>query len=100
MNVERLYNVILSPHTTEKVTRIGDDGNQYGFKVAPDANKHEIKQAIEKLFDVNVVSVRTVSVKGKVKQRMRRGQVSKFKSWKKAYVRLAEDDSIEFTKEV
>ena len=100
MTPDRLYNVVVMPHSTEKVTLIGDRGNQYGFIVQPDANKHEIKQAIEKLFDVKVLKVRTVNVKGKVKQRMARGRYSRFKSWKKAYVRLAPDDSIDFTRSI
>lgn len=101
MNDDRLYNVIVAPHVTEKTTMIGDHGNQYSFKVAPNATKHEIKTAIEKIFDVKVLKVSTVNVKGKVKARMlRRGSVSRFKSWKKAYVRLAEDDSIDFTQEI
>ncbi len=100
MKDERLYKVIVQPHVTEKTTNIGDQGNQYAFKVAYDATKIEIKQAVEKLFNVNVIKVSTVNVKGKVKQRMlRRGSVSRFKSWKKAYVRLAEGDAIDFTKE-
>ena len=98
MTPDRLYNIIIRPHSTEKVTNIGDQGNQYGFVVLKDANKHEIKQAIERLFDVKVLKVRTVNVRGKVKQRMMRGRVSRFKSWKKAYVSLAPDDSIDFTK--
>ena len=99
MNNDRLYNVIVEPHVTEKTTNIADQGNQYSFKVVPDATKHEIKYAIEKLFDVTVVKVSTVQVKGKVKQRMfRRGSASRFKSWKKAYVRLAPDDAIDFTR--
>lgn len=101
MNDDRLYNVIVAPHVTEKATFIGDKGNQYSFKVAPNATKPEIKAAVEKLFKVKVLKVSTVNVKGKVKQRMlRRGSVSRFKSWKKAYVRLAEDDAIDFTQEI
>lgn len=100
MTPDRLYNIIVEPYVTEKTTQIADLGNQYGFKVAVDANKHEIKQAIEKLFDVQVLQVRTVKIHGKVKRRMTRGRVSRFKSWKKAYVRLAEGDEIDFTKEL
>ena len=101
MKPDRLYNVIVSPHITEKTNAIGDKGNQYGFKVAVDATKHEIKEAVEKLFEVSVIKVTTVKVHGKVKQRMaRRGAVSRFKSWKKAYVRLAAEDSLDFTQEL
>ena len=101
MNEALLYNVIVEPHVTEKTTNIAEQGNQYGFKVAPDATKDEIKEAIERLFDVKVLKVSTVNVKGKVKRRMlRRGAASRFKSWKKAYVRLAEGDEIDFTKDL
>ena len=99
MNPDRLYNVIIEPHVTEKTTLIGDIGNQYTFKVAVDATKQEVKQAVEKLFEVEVLKVRTVKVQGKVKQRMMRGRVSRFRTWKKAYVRLAEGNEIDFTKE-
>ena len=101
MKNDRLYSVIIEPHVTEKATLIADKGNQYTFKVRKDATKNEIKRAIEQLFEVSVRKVSTVNVKGKVKPRMtRRGAESRFKSWKKAYVRLAADDSIDFTKEL
>lgn len=101
MNETRLYQVIVEPHVTEKTTNIADQGNQYGFKVAPDATKTEIKEAVEKLFGVTVKKVSTVNVRGKVKRRMfRRGEPSRFKSWKKAYVRLADGDDIDFTREL
>ena len=101
MNENKLYNVIVEPHVTEKTTNIAEQGNQYSFKVVPSATKYEIKEAVEKLFEVTVLKVSTVKVKGKVKRRMvRRGSVSRFKSWKKAYVRLAEGDAIDFTKEI
>jgi large subunit ribosomal protein L23 len=94
MSKNRLYQVLLSPRVTEKTTRIGEDSNQYVFQVIKDANKSEVKGAVEMLFDVNVESVRIVNVKGKTKSfRMRPGKRS---DWKKAYVRVQEGQVIDF----
>ena len=95
MNEERLYTVLVEPHISEKATVIGDLSNQYVFKVAVDATKREIKEAVERLFSVEVVSVSTLNVKGKVKRNFR-GGVSRFKNWKKAYVRVADGQDIDF----
>ncbi len=84
---ERLYQVVYGPHVTEK-TVSGTDSNIHVFKVSTDSTKSEIKNAIEVLFEVKVDDVRSVNVKGKVKNFGRR-QGSR-KDWKKAYVRLAE----------
>jgi len=93
MSKNRLYQVLLSPRVTEKTTRIGEDSNQYVFQVIKDANKSEVKGAVEMLFDVNVESVRIVNVKGKTKSfRMRPGKRS---DWKKAYVRVQEGQVID-----
>ena len=94
MNQERLYTVLLEPHFSEKVAIMGDRSNQYGFKVAKDATKDEIKQAVEQLFKVTVENVSTMNVKGKVKRTVR--GLSRSKSWKKAYVRVAEGQEIDF----
>lgn len=94
MNQERLYTVLVEPHFSEKVALLGDRSNQYGFKVARDATKAEIKEAVETLFKVTVEGVSTMNVKGKVKRTMR--GVSRGRSWKKAYVRVAEGQEIDF----
>lgn len=94
MNEERMYAVLLEPHFSEKVAVLGDLSNQYAFKVARDASKPEIKAAVERLFDVRVKSVTTINVKGKTK-RTARGMTRK-KNWKKAYVRLADGQDIDF----
>lgn len=94
MNEERMYAVLLEPHFSEKVAVLGDLSNQYAFKVARDASKPEIKAAVERLFDVRVKSVTTTNVKGKTK-RTARG-VTRKKNWKKAYVRLADGQDIDF----
>ena len=91
MNAERLYTVLKGPHISEKAA-MGED--QVVFKVAVDATKLEVKHAVEKLFKVTVENVQTVNVKGKVK-RNRFGLAAK-PSWKKAYVRLAQGQDIDF----
>lgn len=94
MNPERIFKVLLSPHVSEKTSLLSEGSNQYGFKVLPDATKPEIKAAVEQLFDVKVEAVRTLNVRGKSK-RTQRG-MSRRKSWKKAYVRLAQGQDIDF----
>lgn len=94
MNQERIMNVLLSPHVSEKSTVVGEKHNQVVFKVAIDANKHEIKRAVETLFDVKIQDVRTVNVKGK--KRNFRQKPGRRKDWKKAYVSLAEGQDLNF----
>ena len=94
MNNDRLCQILLTPRVTEKTTLVGENSNQYVFHVVNDANKQEVKGAVELLFDVNVESVRIVNVKGKNKSfRMRPGKRS---DWKKAYVRVQEGQVIDF----
>lgn len=90
--------VIIQPILTEKALRLKDMQNQYIFKVIPDANKIEIKYAIEKRFSVKVQSIRTENVKPKPRQRFTRGgRVQGFTSrWKKAIVTLHEGDKLDF----
>jgi large subunit ribosomal protein L23 len=94
MNQERVFTVLLEPHFSEKVALLGDASNQYGFKVARDATKAEIKEAVETLFNVTVEKVSTVNVKAKVKRTVR--GISRGKNWKKAYVRVAAGQEIDF----
>ncbi|MBQ2484248.1 MAG: 50S ribosomal protein L23 [Muribaculaceae bacterium] len=86
------------PIVTEKANAISEKTNRYSFKVSPDANKHEIKDAIEKLYEVTVVGVSTMNYSGKSKQRYtRRGlQRGKTAAFKKAVVTLAEGQTIDF----
>jgi large subunit ribosomal protein L23 len=91
---ERMYQTILSPLVTEKATRMSETG-QYAFRVAIDASKPEIKQAIEGLFGVNVLAVNTLVVKGK--SRRFKGRPGQRSDWKKAMVRLVEGQSIDLT---
>jgi len=94
MNQERLMNVLLAPHVSEKSTIAGEKANQMVFKVATDATKTEIKQAVELLFEVKVDDVQVANVKGKTK-RSQKG-VGRRKDWKKAYIRLQEGQDINF----
>jgi large subunit ribosomal protein L23 len=90
----RLMQVLLAPRVTEKTTRVGEQSNQYVFRVVTDAEKSEVRDAVELLFGVSVESVRIVNVKGKNKAfRARQGKRS---DWKKAYVRVQEGQTIDF----
>ncbi len=94
MNDAKLYQVIRAPRVSEKTVRM-QEINQYAFEVATDATKADIKIAIEKLFDVKVESVNVVNMKGKDKAfRNRQGRRG---DWRKAYVKLAEGQSIDVT---
>ncbi|MCK9504822.1 MAG: 50S ribosomal protein L23 [Porticoccaceae bacterium] len=94
MNQERIYQVLLGPVVSEKAASVAEIGNQVVFKVRRDAGKREIKSAVQKLFNVQVEDVRTVNVKGKNK-RTRYG-IGHQSDWKKAYVRLAQGQEIDF----
>lgn len=98
---ERLLNVLKAPHISEKATNNAEKGNTIVFKVALDANKVEIANAVEELFEVKVDSVRTVVVKGKTKRvkgktKRRGAKVGRRSDWKKAYVTLQEGQSLDF----
>jgi large subunit ribosomal protein L23 len=95
MNQERVFKVLLGPHITEKSAMVSGAATQIGFKVAPDSTKLEVKRAVEQLFEVQVDDVRVVNVKGKTR-RTRTG-VGRRSDWKKAYVRLAEGQDIDFS---
>jgi large subunit ribosomal protein L23 len=95
MNQDRMYSVILEPHVSEKSTLMSEGNNQYAFKVAIDATKPEIKQAVESIFNVIVEDLQVLNVKGKTK-RSARGKVRRRKNWKKAYVRLEAGHEIDF----
>ena len=86
--------IIAKIRLTEKASLLGERNNQYVFRVATDANKIEIKQAIEKLFGKKVVRVNTAQYAGK-KKRERRADFGRKAHWKKAVVTLAEGEKIE-----
>jgi large subunit ribosomal protein L23 len=90
--VSRFHSIIRYPSVTEKNTALRSSQNKYVFEVDPKATKPQIKKAIEVLFNVKVLSVNTMVVKGKLK---RVGRYSGFRSdWKKAIVRLAAGQTI------
>ncbi len=91
---DRLMNVVIAPVVSEKSTRVADKYRQYVFRVADRATKPEIKAAIELLFKTSVESVTLSNVKGKAK---RFGRFNgRRRNWKKAYVRLAAGQEINF----
>ena len=91
---DRLMSVVLAPVVSEKSTFVADRNRQYVFRVADDATKPEIKAAVELMFKTKVDGVTTSNVKGK---EVRRGRtMGRKRSWKKAYVRLAEGQEINF----
>ena len=94
MNQDKLYQILRTPHISEKATRLADKASQFVFKVANTATKHDIKEAIQLAFGVDVENVQTANVKGKIK---RAGATpGKRKSWKKAYVRIKAGQDIDF----
>jgi large subunit ribosomal protein L23 len=94
MSQERLMTVLLGPHISETGTLLAEKSNQIVFKVRRDANKAEIRKAVELMFDVKVEGVQVVNNRGKSK---RFGRMTGTRaSWKKAYVRLAEGQDIDF----
>ncbi|MEM7606239.1 MAG: 50S ribosomal protein L23 [Myxococcota bacterium] len=94
-----LENIIKRPLImTEKGSNLRDEQNKYLFEVDVRANKVEIKEAVETLFDVTVTDVNTLVMRGKMK-RMGRGYAKKH-NWKKAIVTLSDDDSIDFFGEI
>ena len=90
----RPYEIIRRPVITEKTTLQKETVNQVTFEVDKNANRIEIKKAIESIFDVGVEKVSTIQVKGKIKQRGR--IVGKRRDWKKAVVRLKPGARIDF----
>ncbi len=91
---ERMYEVVRAPLITEKATMLSEK-NQFVFKVAENATKPEIKAAIEALFNVKVTGVNTLITKGKTKRF--KGRLGVRSDVKKAFVTLAEGQSIDFT---
>lgn len=95
MKQERLLTILVAPHMSEKSAIAKDERRQYVFEVSRSANKNEVKQAVEHLFNTTVTSVRIVNVKSKPKRF--RNMEGRSKVWKKAYVTLAAGKVIEFS---
>ena len=94
---EKIYEIIRNQLISEKSTFVYQF-NYYVFKVSPKSNKSEIKQAVEKLFNVKVVNVNTLNQQGKLKKF--RNKLGKRASFKKAFVKLAEGNTIDSSVEV
>ena len=90
MHVEQ---VLIKPLLTEKSSIATENTNRYVFKVQTKANKYQIKSAVESMFDVKVVDVRTAILPGKVKRAGR--HTTKTNSWKKAYVKIQDGQKLE-----
>ncbi len=88
----------ITPIVTEKATAISEANNRYSFRVSPDVNKHQIKDAVEKLYGVKVVGVSTMNFDGKKKQRYTKSGIirGKVAAFKKAVVTVAEGEKIDF----
>ena len=93
-NIDQLMNIVLAPVVSEKSTFVADKNRQYVFRVADAATKPQIKAAIELMFKTKVDYVTVLNVHGKER---RFGKLTgRKRSWKKAYVRLAEGQEINF----
>jgi large subunit ribosomal protein L23 len=95
--------IIIKPVVTEKQTQISEKyPNRVGFRVSPDANKYEIKAAIEELYEVNVVKINTMNYDGKRKSRYTKEGLVRGKepSFKKAIVTLKEGETIDLFKNI
>ena len=93
-----IMKIIIKPIVTEKMTQLTEKLNRFGFRVNPDANKLQIKQAVEEMYNVTVVAVNTVNYDGKKKSRYTKsGLISgKTAAYKKAIVTLKDGDTIDF----
>ena len=92
--MKNLHDVIRAPLISEKGTLLTESANQVLFKVRPDANKVEVKQAVETIFKVKVVQVRMARYLGKIRRIGK--SMGRRSDWKKAYVTLKEGDKIDF----
>jgi large subunit ribosomal protein L23 len=94
MNREQLMSVLIAPHVTEKTSLAMQNHNQYTFRVRREANKVDIKQAVELMFDVKVSAVQVVNEPGKTR---RFGKTTgRTQDWKKAYVSLVQGQTIDY----
>ena len=95
MNQERMYQILLAPHVSEKASVLADEQNQHVFKVLGTATKVEVKEAVEGMFKVKVDKVRILNTKGKTKRFS--GRIGKRTDTRKAYVTLVSDNDIDFS---
>ena len=93
MNEIKILSILRAPRVSEKTARIQEQSNQYVFEVATTATKADVKSAVESLFNVKVEAVNVVNVKGKAKAF--RNRAGRRGDWRKAYVRLADGQTID-----
>ena len=93
MNEIKILSILRAPRVSEKTARIQEQSNQYVCEVATTATKADVKAAVESLFSVKVEGVNVVNVKGK--QKSFRNRAGRRGDWRKAYVRLAEGQTID-----
>ena len=96
--MKSVYDIVTAPLITEKGTMVNAEGNQVVFRVRRDANKDEIRHAVESLFKVKVEKIRTLNVLGKIRRVGRNS--GRRPAWKKAYVTLAAGQRIDFFENV
>jgi large subunit ribosomal protein L23 len=96
--MENVFHIIQRPVVTERATSLKALANQYGFRVAPEATKHQIKFAIERLFKVKVKGVNTMQVRGKAR-RMGAAPAGSRAHWKKAIVTLVQGQELKLLEE-
>lgn len=96
--MKSVFDIVAAPLITEKGTLVNEESNQVVFRVRRDANKCEVRQAVETLFKVKVERVRTANYLGKTRRVGR--NVGRRPAWKKAYVTLAEGQRIDFFENV
>ncbi|NND80790.1 MAG: 50S ribosomal protein L23 [Gammaproteobacteria bacterium] len=94
LSKDALFQVLIAPVVTEKSTRVAEQGGQVVFQVANSATRHDVKAAIEQAFDVEVASVKILTVKGKTKRFGR--SLGRRSDNKKAYIRLKDGSDIDF----
>ena len=94
LSTEKLMSVLIGPHLSEKSSRVAERLKQFVFKVRRDADKGDIKRAVELMFDVKVNAVQVMNCMGKAKRFGR--SPGRRQDWKKAYVTLAEGQDIDF----
>ena len=87
--------ILVEPLVTEDSWRLQEEENKYVFKVHPEATKPQIEDAVETIFDVDVIKVTTLNQPGKPRRERLDQQPGRRSSWKKAYVRLAQEDRID-----
>ncbi|CAL4325357.1 50S ribosomal protein L23 [Buchnera aphidicola] len=91
---ERLFKILISPHISEKSSILMEKFNTVVLKVANNATKHEIKYAVQKLFEIQVDAIKTLKIKGKTKRQS--NKIIYRSNWKKAYIKVKHGQNLDF----